>query len=103
MDQFKIFSSRSDSYQFKSCGSENLSYIWSDNGEEKEPELNENFGVLLAFEPKAIIPVTDGSSILPGDIGLEGKVVEETTGRISHLGSYAKFKQVISFVNALLT
>ena len=33
-------SAESDSYQSESPGSENLSDIWSDDGEEKEQELN---------------------------------------------------------------
>ena len=38
--QFKMSSAESDSYQSESSGSENLSDIWSDDGEEKEQELN---------------------------------------------------------------
>ena len=49
-------SAESDSYQSESFGSQNLSDIWSDDGEEKEQELNENFGVLFTFEPTAQIP-----------------------------------------------
>ena len=70
--QFKIPSAESDT--------------WSDDGEEKEQELNENFGVLFAFEPKAPIPSAESSSIQPRDIGLEEKLVEETTDRTSNLG-----------------
>ena len=84
--QFKMSSAESDSYQSESSGSENLSDIWSDDGEEKEQELNENFGVLFAFEPKAPIPSAESSSIQPGDNGLKEKVVEKITGRTSHLG-----------------
>ena len=79
-------SAESDSYQSESSGSENLSDIWSDDGEEKEQELNENFGVLFAFEPKAPIPSAESSSIQPGDNGLKEKVVEKITGRTSPLG-----------------
>ena len=79
-------SAESDSYQSESSGSENLSDIWCDDGEEKEQELNENFGVLFAFEPKAPIPSAESSSIQPRDIGLEEKVVEEITDRTSNLG-----------------
>ena len=78
---------KNDSYYSESSGSENLSDIWNDNGEEKNPELNENFGVLFGFEPKAPIPSAESSSIWPGNIGLEEKVVEETTVRISNLDS----------------
>ena len=49
VDQFKISSAESDSYQSESSRSENLSDIWSDNGEEKEQELNENLGMLFPF------------------------------------------------------
>ena len=76
-------SAESDSYQSESHGSENLSDIWSDDGEEKEQELNENFGVLFAFDPKAPIPSAD-SSIQPDDIGLQEERVEETTDRTSN-------------------
>ena len=63
MNQFKISSAESDSYQSESSGSESLSDIWSDDGEEKEQELNENFGVLFAFESKAPILSAESSSI----------------------------------------
>ena len=63
MNQFKISSAESDSYQSESSGSESLSDIWSDDGEEKEQELNENFGVLFPFEPKAPILSAERSSI----------------------------------------
>ena len=86
MDQFKMSSAESESYQSESCGIENLSDIWSHDGEEKEQELNENFGVLFTFEPKAPTPSAESSSIQLGDIGLEEKVVEETTDRTSNLG-----------------
>ena len=56
-------SAESDSYQSGSSKSENLSDIWSDDGEEEEQELNENFGVLFPFEPKAPIPSVEKSSI----------------------------------------
>ena len=56
-------SAESDSYQSGSSKSENLSDIWSDDGEEEEQELNENFGVLFPFEPKAPIPSAEKSSI----------------------------------------
>ena len=78
-------SAESDSYQSESSGS-SFSDVWSDDGEEKEQELNENFGVLFAFEPKAPIPSAESSSIQPRDIGLEEKMVEETTDRTSNLG-----------------
>ena len=38
--QFKMSSAKSDSYQPESSGSQNLSDIWSDDGEEKEQKLN---------------------------------------------------------------
>ena len=63
MDQFKISSAESGSYQSESSRSGNLSEIWSDDGEEREQELNENFGVLFPFEPKAPIPCAENSSI----------------------------------------
>ena len=75
-------SAESDSYQSESSGSENLSDIWSDDGEETEQDLNENFGVLFAFEPKAPIPSTE-SSVQPDEIGLEEEV-EETRDRTSN-------------------
>ena len=56
MDQFKISSAASDSYQSESSRSENVSDIWSDDGEEKEQELSENVSVLFPFEPKTPIP-----------------------------------------------
>ena len=56
-------SAESDSYQSESSRSENLSEIWSDDGEEKEQELNENFGVLFPFEPKAPILSAESSSM----------------------------------------
>ena len=58
-----MFSAESDSYQSKRSISGNLSDIWSDGGEEKEQELNENFGVLFPFEPKAPISSAKSSSI----------------------------------------
>ena len=93
----------SDSYQSESSGTENLCDIWIDEGEEKKQELNWKLGVLFAFEPKAPIPSVESSIIQPGDTGLEEKVVEETTDRTSNLGWWAKFKEVSSFFNALLT
>ena len=63
MDQFNRSSAESDSCQSESSKSENLSDIWSDDGEEKEQELNENFGVLFPFEPKTPIPSAETSSI----------------------------------------
>ena len=61
-------SAESESYQSKSSGSENLSDIWSDDDEEKEQELNENFGVPFAFEQK--VPILSAeSSMQPGDVG----------------------------------
>ena len=56
-------SAQSDSYQSEGSRSENLSEIWSDDGEKKEQELNENFGVLLPFEPKAPILSAESSSM----------------------------------------
>ena len=85
MNQFKMSSAESESYQSKRSGSEKLSNIWSNDDEEKEQELNENFGMLFAYKPKAPIPSAKSSSIQPGDIGLEEKV-EETTDRTSNLG-----------------
>ena len=59
--------------------------------------------MLFAFEWKAPILSVETSIIQPGDIGLEEKVVDETTDRTSNLGWWAKFKVVSSFLNALLT
>ena len=39
VDQSKMSSAERDSYLSESSGSENLSDIWSDDGEEKEKEL----------------------------------------------------------------
>ena len=75
-------STESDSYHSESSGSNNLSVIWSDDGEEQE--LNENFGVLFAFERKAPFPCAE-SSMQPDDIGLEGEVEDTTTDRTSNL------------------
>ena len=93
----------SDSYQSESSGTENLCDIWIDEGEEKKTRIEWKLGVLFAFEPKAPIPSVESSIIQPGDTGLEEKVVEETTDRTSNLGWWAKFKEVSSFFNALLT
>ena len=64
--------------------------------------MNENFGVLFAFEPKALIPRAE-SSMQPGDIGLEEEVEKTTNDRTSNLGWQVKFKLVSSFAIALLT
>ena len=96
-------SAERDNYQSESSGTENLSDIWSDDGEEKKTRIEWKLGVLFAFEPKAPIPSVESSIIQPGDIGLEEKVVEETTDRTSNSGWWAKFKVASSFFNALLT
>ena len=49
VDQSKMSSAERDSYLSESSGSENLSDIWSDDGEEKEKELYyRHFPELLA-------------------------------------------------------
>ena len=49
VDQSKMSSAERDSYLSESSGSENLSDIWSDDGEEKEKELYyQHFPELLA-------------------------------------------------------
>ena len=77
-------SAESDSYQPESSRSENLFDIWSNDGEEIGQELNENFCVLFAFEPKAPISSTE-SSMQPDDVGLEEEVEETIDDRTSNL------------------
>ena len=80
------FTTESDSYLSESSGSENFSDIWSDDDEGKEQEVNENFVVLFAFEPKALMS-SAGCSVQPDDVGLEEEVlVKDNTNRTSNLG-----------------
>ena len=50
-------SAERDSYQSESSGTENLSDIWIDDGEEKKQELNENLVCCLHLNQKHQFPV----------------------------------------------